>query len=212
MQLSYFGLSSFKFSSKDRISILDPFSKESGLTPPRGNADILILSEKDNELYAYSQSISGQPFMVNGPGEYDVKEHVITGIPIKEKNSGKIITIYLIEVEGIKILDLAHIKKLELTEDELEDFGDVDILLVPVGGEDVMDYETAAKTVNLIEPRIAIPSHYKIPGLKIAAQSEEKFLKQMGGKFEKLEKLSIKKKELPTEDQPTKIIVLEALR
>ena len=109
-------------------------------------------------------------------------------------------------------MDLAHIKKLELTEDELEDLGDVDILLVPVGNEEVMDYETAAKTVNLIEPRIVIPSHYKIDGLKVTAQSEEKFLKQMGGKFEKMEKLSIKKKELPTEDQPTKTIVLETLR
>ena len=211
MQISYFGLSSFKISSKDHTSILDPFSKESGLTPPRGNADVLILSQKDNELYSYVQSISGTPFLVDGPGEYDVKDHIITGIPIKDK-SGKTVTIYLIEVEGIKILDLAHIKKLELTEDELEDLGDVDILIVPVGSEGVMDYEDAAKTVNLIEPRIVIPSHYKISGLKVDAQNEDKFLKQVGGKFEKMEKLSIKKKELPTEDQPIKVIVLEPLR
>lgn len=212
MQISYFGLSSFKITSKDHASILDPFSKESGLTPPRGNADVLILSEKDNELYSYTQSISGTPFMVDGPGEYDVKDHVISGIPIRNKSTGKVVTIYLIEVEGIKILNLAHIKKLELTEDELEDLGDVDILIIPVGGEDVLDYEDAAKTVNLIEPKIVIPSHYKISGLKVDAQSEEKFLKQMGGKFEKMEKLSIKKKELPTEDQSIKVIVLEPLR
>ena len=211
MQISYFGLTSFKISSKNYTSISDPFSKESGLTPPRGNADLIILSEKDNELYSYTQSISGQPFMVDGPGEYDVKEHVITGIPLKNK-AGKVVTIYLMEVDGIKILNLSHIKKLELTEDELEDLGDVDILIIPIGGDDVLDYEDAAKTINLIEPKIVIPSHYKIPGLKISAQSEEKFLKQLGNKFEKMDKLSLKKKDLPTDDQPVKVIVLETLR
>jgi len=212
MQISYFGLTSFKISGKNHSSIIDPFSKDSGLTPPRGAADVIILSEPENELYSYSQSISGTPFTVDGPGEYDVKEHVITGIPLKDKKTGKLITIYLIEVDGIKILDLAHINKLELTEDELEDLGDVDILIVPVGGESVMDFEDAAKTVNLIEPRIVIPSHYKMAGLKTDAQTEDKFIKQMGGKSEKMEKLSLKKKDLPAEDQPTKVIVLEPLR
>lgn len=211
MQISYFGLTSFKISGKNYTSVIDPFSKESGLTPPRGNADLIILSEPNNALYSYAQSISGSPFIVDGPGEYDVKEHVITGTPIKEK-TGKVVTIYLIEVDGIKILDLAHIKKLELTEDELEDLGDVDILIVPVGSEGVMDFEDAAKTVNLIEPKIVIPSHYKMPGLKVDALSEEKFLKQMGGKYEKMEKLTLKKKDLPAEDQPTKVIMLEPLR
>lgn len=209
MQISYFGLTSFRFSSKDKVAITDPFDKSTGLTPPRGNADIVILSEPDCLLYSYTQSISGQPFMINGPGEYDVKDHTITGIPIKDKDN-HIITIYLIEIEGVKILDLAHIKKLELTQDQLEDLGDVDILIVPTGNKSVLDYDTASKTVNLIEPKIVIPSHYKIPGLKLDLESEEKFLKQMGGKFEKTDKISIKKKELP--EQGTKVIVLEAMR
>ncbi|MDB4939742.1 MAG: Zn-dependent hydrolase of the beta-lactamase fold-like protein [Candidatus Doudnabacteria bacterium] len=210
MQIQYFGLSSFKFSSKDTTSILDPFSKESGLTPPRGNADLLILSEKDNELYSYSSSISGEPFIVDGPGEYDVKEHTITGIPVKDKD-GKVITIYLIELEGIKILFMAHIKKLALTQDEIEDIGEVDILLIPIGGGDVLEYDEAAKTVNFIEPKIVIPMHYKMNGLKIDAASEEKFLKEMGGKAETMEKLSIKKKEFVA-DAPIRVIVLEPLR
>ncbi len=211
MQIQYFGLSSFKLSSKEVTSIIDPFSKESGLTPPRGNADLLILSEKDNELYSYASSISGEPFIVDGPGEYDVKEHTITGIPVKTED-GKVITIYLIELEGIKILHMAHIKKLALSKDEIEDIGSVDILLVPVGGESVLDSDEAAKTVNFIEPRIVIPMHYKMEGLKIKADAEQKFLKELGGKEERLEKLIIKKKDLPAEDAPTKVIVLEPLR
>lgn len=208
MQISHFGLTSFKIFSKDKVAITDPFDKSSGLMPPKGNADLLILSEKNNPLYSYTQSISGNPFVIDGPGEYDIKEHTVTGIPIKDKDA-RVITIYLIEVEGIKILNLAHIHKLSLTQDELEDIGEVDILFIPVGAEEVMDFDGAAKTVNLIEPKIIIPSHYKIPGLKIPAQSEEKFLKQMG-KSEKMEKLSIKKKELS--EDIAKVIVLEPLR
>jgi L-ascorbate metabolism protein UlaG (beta-lactamase superfamily) len=211
MQIQYFGLSSFKLSSKDVTSIIDPFSKESGLTPPRGNADLLILSQKDNEIYSYTSSISGEPFIVDGPGEYDVKEHTITGIPVKDSD-GKIVTIYLIELDGIKILHMAHIKKLTLSEEEIEDIGSVDILLVPVGGEGVLSSEEAAKTVNFIEPRIVIPMHYKMDGLKVKADGPEKFLKELGGKEEKLDKLSIKKKDLPAEDAPTKVIILEPLR
>ncbi|GAC1412851.1 MAG: MBL fold metallo-hydrolase [Candidatus Doudnabacteria bacterium] len=210
MQIQYFGLSSFKLSSKDVTSILDPFSKESGLTPPRGNADLLILSEKDNELYSYTASISGEPFIVDGPGEYDVKEHTITGMPLKDK-SGKVVTIYLIELEGIKILFMAHIQKLALSQEEIADIGEVDILLVPVGGGEVLDYEDASKAINFIEPKIVIPMHYKMNGLKVEASSEEKFIKEMGGKSESMEKLSIKKKELIA-DAPTRIIVLEPLR
>ncbi len=208
MQISYFGLSSFKFGSKNYTSIIDPFDKSSGLTPPRGNADLVMLSEKNNPLYSYTQSISGNPFVIDGPGEYDVREHAITGIPIKQ--DGRIITVYLIEIEGVKILDLSHIKKLELKQDELEDLGEADILILPVGNNAVMDFETAVKAANLLEPKIIIPSHYKTEGLKTPADNLEKFLKEIGGKHENLDKLNIKKKDIA--DEAVKVAVLEPLR
>lgn len=211
MQIQYFGLSSFKLSSKDVTSIIDPFSKESGLTPPRGAADLLILSEKDNELYSASTGISGEPFIIDGPGEFDVKDHTVTGIPVKT-DDGRVVTIYLIELEGIKILHMAHIKKLSLDKDEIEDLGSIDVLLVPVGGDSVLDYDEAAKAVNFIEPRIVVPMHYQTDGLKLKLASAEKFLKELGGKEEKLDKLSLKKKDLPAEDAPTKVVILEPLR
>ena len=210
MQISYFGLSSFKITSKDHTIILDPFSKESGLVPPRGNADLIVLSEPELELYSYTQGLSAEnQFIVNGPGEYDVKDTAITGIAIKGPDK-EVVTIYLITIEDIRILNLAHIAKLSLSQDELDDIGEVDILLVPVGGGDVMNYEDAAKAVNLIEPKIVIPTHYQIRGLEVKAETPEKFIKEMGGKSESLEKLSLKKKDLSSEG--TKVIVLEPLR
>jgi L-ascorbate metabolism protein UlaG (beta-lactamase superfamily) len=199
MQIHYFGLSSFKIITKEATIITDPFDKTSGLTPPRGNADILILSEKNNPLYSAVSGISGEPFLVNDPGEYDTKGVTVTGLPVKQ--DGSYVTAFLIESEDIKILNLAHIKDFSLKEDELEALGQIDILIIPVGGGTVMDASTAAQIVNDIEPKIVIPSHYA---------KVESFIKEMGGKSEEMDKLMLKKKDLVEEG--IKLVVLTPLR
>lgn len=208
MHIQYFGLTSFKLTTKDAVVITDPFSKETGLMPPRGSADILILSEKQNPLTSNLSGISGAPFNILDPGEYDVKGVTVTGIPLKQ--AGGYITIYLVESEEIKLLSLAHIKDFNIPENELEALGEIDILMLPVGGGDVLDASSAAKVVNTVEPRIVIPSYYATTGLKTAADKLEKFVKEMGGKSETLDKLIVKKKDLVSED--TKLVILETLR
>ncbi len=200
MQIHYFGLSSFKIVTKEATVIADPFDKKSGLTPPRGNADILILSDKADPMYSAISGISGEPFLINDPGEYDIKGVTVTGLPVKQEE-GKYITAFLIESEDIKILNLSHIKNFTLKEDELEALGQIDILIIPVGGGEVLDATTASKLVGDIEPKIVIPSHYT---------KLDTFVKEMGGKKEELDKLMLKKKDLPEEG--TKLVVLNPLR
>lgn len=208
MQIQYFGLSSFKITTKLATVITDPFDKKSGLVPPRGSADILILAEKTNELYSAKSGISGEPFLVEDPGEYDVKGVTVAGIPLKQGDS--YVTVYLVESEDVKILNLGHIKEFNITEKELEELGQIDILILPVGGGEVMDASSAAKAVNEVEPKFVIPSYYQIPGLSIGAEKLEKFIKEMGGKSETMDKLTVKKKDLAFEE--IKIVVLEPLR
>jgi len=199
MQIHYFGLSSFKIITREATIITDPFDKSSGLTPPRGNADILILSDKTNPLYTATSGISGEPFLINDPGEYDTKGVTVTGLPVQQDDG--YVTIFLIESEDIKILNLAHIKDFSLKEDELEALGQIDVLVIPVGGGKVMDASDASKIVNDIQPSIVIPSHY---------QKADAFAKEMGGKGEDMEKLILKKKDLAEEG--TKLVVLTPLR
>ena len=208
MQIQYFGLSSFKISTKLATIITDPFHKDSGLTPPRGAADILILAQKNSKLYSAVSGISGEHFDITDPGEYDIKGVTITGIPLKQED--KYITIFLIESEDIRILNLTHIKEFNLTEDELEELGEIDILILPVGGNTVLSASAASKVVNEVEPKIVIPSHYKMSGLIIDVDDLSKFIKEMGGKKEEMDKLTVKKKDLPEEG--TKVVVLEPLR
>ncbi len=208
MQIQYFGLSSFKITTKEATIITDPFHKDSGLTPPRGAADILMLSEKNSKKYSAVSGVSGEPFLVSDPGEYDIKGVSIAGIPLKQENG--YVTVFLIESEDIRILNLTHIKDWNIKEDELESLGEIDILLLPVGGNTVFSASQAAKVVNEIEPKIVIPSEYKMPDLIFDLDGVEKFVKEMGGKKEEMEKLTVKKKELTEEG--TKLVILSPLR
>ncbi len=216
MQIHYFGLSSFKITTKDATVITDPFDKESGLLSPRGAADIIILSEKNNKLYSATSGFSGEPFLMNDPGDYDLKGVTVTGIPLKqegdETKDGKprYVTAMLIEAEDMRILNLTHIRNFSMKEDDLDALGEIDILILPVGGNSVMTAKDASKIAHEIEPKIIIPSHYLTEGLKLPYEKVDGFIKEMGGKSESMEKLLIKKKDLVPDQM--KIIVLEPLR
>ena len=216
MQIHYFGLSSFKITTKDATVITDPFDKESGLLSPRGAADIIILSEKTNKLYSATSGFSGEPFLMNDPGDYDLKGVTVTGIPLKQEGDqskdGKhrYVTATLIEAEDMRILNLNHIRTFSMKEDDLDALGEIDILILPVGGNSVMTAKDASKIAHEIEPKIVIPSHYATEGLALPYEKVDGFIKEMGGKSESMEKLLIKKKDL--EPDKMQIITLEPLR
>lgn len=206
MNIVFHGQTCFKINyqkNKDgAFSILiNPFEKETGLRPPKKDCDILIsLLEKSSE-----QGV----FLINGPGEYDVKGAYIRGFYVKgKKDEANENIIYIIEAEDIKICHLGALSYNEIAPDQLEEIGDIDILLVPVGGGDVLDSKNAIKIMSQIEPKITIPMMYKISGLKEKLDSLDMFLKALGVKtLPPLAKLSIKKKDIPEEE--AKIIVLE---
>ena len=96
----------------------------------------------------------------------------------------------------------------ELTEEQIDLIGDVDILMIPVGGVASQDASGASKIISQIEPKIVIPMHYALPKLKVKFDDVEKFLKVMGKKgIEEQAKLSIKAKDLPAEE--TEIVILK---
>jgi len=207
MNITWYGQTCFKITvpkGKDGVATIltDPPAKESGLRTPKNDADILLLTS-DQKLE------TGESFVIEGPGEYDIKEVYIQGIPVKTKSEkGGKTTIYTIEAEGIRICNLGALAQADFDSKELEAIGDVDVLLVPVGGGAVMDAKAAVNTMSQIEPKITIPMYYKIPGLKMDLEGVDKFLKVLGIKQpEPLPKLSIKKKDLPEEE--AKIIVLQ---
>lgn len=206
MVITWFGLSSFKISSGTLTLITDPFSSSVGLMAPRGQADIAVISGKNNPAYNNRESLTGDGlFVIDGPGEYDAKGLFVQGIADKSA------TLYAIRMEGIRLGFLGCLKAKELSDQQLEALGEVDILFMPVGGKTVCDAEEATSIVRQIEPAIVIPMHYAQEGLKVTLDALGPFLKEIGSKDEPQEKLTIKKSELGAQTG-TKVVVLAPTR
>lgn len=198
--------------------VIDPYSDEIGLRAPKLEAEMVLITHNHfdhNNVKAVSSPSTGSgqaPFVIDGPGEYEVKGVFIQGIHSwhdeKEGKERGENTIYMIEVEDLRLCHLGDLGQKELSSEQLEQIGDIDILMVPIGGNYTIDGKAAAKVMSQIEPRIAIPMHYALPKLKVKLAGPEIFLKSLGiKKSEPLNKLSIKKKDLLQEE--TKVIVLK---
>lgn len=213
MEISYLGHSSFKLKGKDVTVVTDPFKPEFvGLKFPKVEANIVTVSH-NHEDHNFTQVVEGAPFIIDFPGEYEVKGVSIFGYPsFHDAKSGAERggnTIFLIEIDGINICHLGDLGG-KLTDKLFEEISVADILLIPVGGLTTIGPVEAAEVVKQTEPLIVIPMHFKVEQMdesfaKFA--TVEQFLKEMGAEnAEKLDKLSITKDKLPEE---TKVIVLE---
>lgn len=207
MKITWYGHACFKLTVKtgkgDRITIItDPFDKSIGLNPPRVGADIVLVSH-DHYDHNNLKAIGGEPFVIEGPGEYDVKGVFIRGVySFHDTSQGEergINAIYVIEAEDMKICHLGDLGQKELSSNQLDKIGEVDILMIPVGGTYTINGSEAIQIINQIEPKIVIPMHYKIPKLNLKLDSVDKFLEEIGVKEETMEELSIQKKDLPEE-------------
>lgn len=212
MYITWFGQSCFKIQGKEVTLVTDPYDPQIGFKLPRMTADIVTVSH-DHYDHNNVAAISGNPFIINTPGEYEIKKVFIYGIPSwhddKEGNQRGSNTIYLIEFEELKIAHLGDLGDY-LSDNQLEKLEGVDILIVPVGGTYTLNAKQAAEVISQVEPRIVIPMHYKIPGLKVNIDNLNSFSKEMGVKEkEPEEKFRVTKKDLPQEE--TKIIILKKL-
>ncbi|OGY23927.1 MAG: hypothetical protein A2Y57_04325 [Candidatus Woykebacteria bacterium RBG_13_40_7b] len=201
----WFGQSSFKIKGKGAQLITDPYdSAFSGLKFPKVEADIVTVSHSHRDHSAV-EAVQGNPFVLQGPGEYEVKGISIVGVgSFHDKKEGAERgknTLYNITIDDLNFAhmgDLGHL----LNDSELEELGEVDVLFVPVGGLYTIEADDAAKLVSQIEPKIVVPMHYKIEGLAFQLDGVEKFLKEMGKEnLEVQPKLSVSKEKLPEELQ-----------
>ena len=179
--------------------MIEPPQKESGINPPRLKSDILIQSSPAGE---------GEAFVINSPGEYEIKGVNILGIADPSNSSGQVNTIYNIEMDGVKIAHLGFLND-NLDNEKISLLDDPDVVLVPVGGlkNEILDAEGAMKIINNLEPSIAIPMLYSIKGLNVKRAPLSVFLKESEAKDSPQPKLTIKKKDLAEEE--TRIVILE---
>jgi L-ascorbate metabolism protein UlaG (beta-lactamase superfamily) len=213
MEITYLGHSCFRLRTSNGFVVTDPFDpKMVGLKFSGVEGDIVTVSH-DHGDHNQHQLVKGVKRVVSGPGEYEIMGISIIGIPsFHDAKKGELRgknTIYIIEAEGLRLChlgDLGH----SLSQEQVEEIGEVHVLIVPVGGEYTIGPKEAAQAVSDIEPKLIIPMHFKSQGINPEVFSKlaplEDFLKELSLPTENSPKLSVKPEEIGEEQ---KVIVLE---
>jgi len=209
MEITWYGLACFRFKSRQLTIVADPYAPELGLTLPNLRARVVTISH-NVPGHNYLKAVKGYEHVFDGPGEYEVNGVFITGVATyhrgkpgeRERN-----TAFLYEFEDVSIGHLGDLGS-ALGRKQIEAMNSPDVLIVPVGGGDILDASQAVEIITELEPRIVIPMHYAQPGLKLDLEPLEKFLKEMGvGVAESMPVLKIRKADLTGDE--TRVVLLE---
>lgn len=210
MDITWLGLSCFRIRGSQAVIVTDPFPPGLGYTLGKQTADIVTVSHQ-HPSHSYDQGISGEHRLLTGPGEYEISGVLILGIAayhdaVKGQSRGKNI-VYLMEIDGVAVCHLGDIGHV-LSDEQVEEMGNVDILMLPVGGVSTINAAMAAEIIRKLEPKVVLPMHYKTPKTDRELEPVENFLKEMGlGQVESRPKFSVSKSNLPIS---TQVILLSA--
>ncbi len=211
MKITWLGHSCFKIEDgSGRVVVIDPFDEAVGYPLPKTKADVVTISH-DHHDHNHVAAIGGKPAVVRGPGKKAAAGIKFEGIAsYHDDRDGKLRgknTIFSFEMDGIRIChmgDLGHL----LEEKDAAAIGDVDVLMIPVGGIYTLDAEGAKQVVGQIRPKIAIPMHFMTPALTFKVESADRFLS--GQKVERPgHTFEVSKESLPKGGEGPLIVLLD---
>ncbi len=196
MIITYYGSEFIKVQTGDVVLAFNPIAKGSDLKSSRFGADVALISLDhadfngvDNLTYK-----AKKPFVISGPGEYEVRSIFIKGFMTESVYKGKpyINTIYMVKFDDINICHLGVLGSIDkLTGEIKEGIANADILFAPIGGGDVFSPEEVSKVSVSIAPKIIIPMCYDTSSKNI-----DILKKEIGNGAAPVDKLTIKKRDI----------------
>ncbi len=170
MELQYYGANCIKITSRKATLVIDDNLQELGLKSVTKAGDIALFSS------AHPEVASGVKLTIDEPGEYEVSDVSVQGILARghmDEAGQKSATILKLIMEDVRLVSLGHIYP-EISDEQLEALGTVDVLLVPVGGNGyTLDPVGALKLIKKIEPKLIIPTHYADKAIKYPVPQQE---------------------------------------
>jgi len=197
MVITYHGLECFKVQFGDTVLVFNPPSKDSKQQSVRFGGDVALVSVK-HEDFNGTETIPAKDenlFVIDGPGEYEVKGVFVKGYRSYSMYEGaqRLNTIYVVRLEKMSLCFLGALSDKELSQEVINSLDEIDILFVPIGGDGVLSAGDASKLAVKIAPKVYIPMHYendKDPALK-------DFVKDIGSDDTKsVDKLTVKVKDM----------------
>lgn len=194
MVITHHGAQCFKVSFGSTTLVFDPISKKSKLGGVKFGADVAFISLNHPDFNGGEEVAYGskEPFVVQGPGEYELGEVTARGFGVKTtyENVERYNTIYQVTLEGMTIVFLGALGSDVIDPQILGQLDDIDILFLPIGGGDVLDVPAASKLATKLEARCIIPMHATDVALKA-------FFKEEGIEpIKAVDKLTVKKKDV----------------
>jgi len=206
MVITWFGTQYIKLQLGDTVIGINPIGKKAGLpTTKFGSAIALVSAERpdmnDVEQLSYGEK---QPFAIRGPGEYEIQGVPVVGIDGGLSSDEKFRnTIYVLDFDQIRVCIIGAQKNPNLSSEMIEQIGEVDILFVPIGGDDVLTPAEAGKLAVTLDAKLIIPVHYTAKGKELAT-----FLKETGAEDTKAEeKLTLKRKDVESLEGEVKVLL-----
>ena len=211
MEITWYGHSCFRLSERGlATTIIDPYDGQAfGDSPLRLKGDIVTVSH-DRPGHNHIPVVLGSPYIVNGPGEYEVGGVFITGIQTTENREHAELAnvLYVYDYHDLNVAHLGALNRVP-SQAEVADLGPVHILLIPVGGENTLDAARAAEVVSLFDPNIVIPMHYVSSDPLASQDLLNRFLKQMGAVDDLQTQPSLKVNSTSSLSDDTRVVVLE---
>ena len=203
MIISRYGAAFIKVQQGDTIFAFNPVSRDFDAKAQKFGADAALISLNDPQFNGQDNVAFGskEPFVINGPGEYEIGGTFVRGFPSAGPD-GKINTIYTTTIEGIKLCHLGGLAKADLSADAIEDIGEIDVLFVPIAGAPYLSPKDAYKLATTLEAKIVVPTLYQ-NGEEIKA-----FLKEAGEQVSPTDKLTIKRKDV--EGKEGEIVIINS--
>lgn len=210
MDITWYGLSCFRIREGGVTVVCDPFDKSIGLQLPKVRTDIVTISH-DRPGHNAVDRVAGEPKVLQGPGEYEVNNVFVTGATTYHRKQPDAPVernvVFFFDFGDITVGHLGDLGEVP-TQSEIEELnvGDVDVLMVPVGGGETLDPTRAVEVIGMFEPRLVVPMHYQLPGLSASwaenLEPVERFLRELGVSApEPQDTLKFSKSSLPEETQ-----------
>lgn len=205
-KITFFGHSMFLVESKNGLRIgMDPFDENVKSRLPDISADIVTVSHSHYD-HSNTGLFKGSPEIIKESGKFHKKDISIAGYPSFHDNNGGSLRgkniIFEIEIDGIRFVHLGDFGSFK-DDATISLIKNMDILFIPVGGVYTINFIAAAELIKKLNPKVAIPMHFKEKDTKIGVDEINPFrnilksyiVKELGNNFE------IITEELPTETE-----------
>lgn len=204
MDINWYGFSCFRLRERRVSAICDPLSrKATGIQMPKLSADIVTISNHASPYVQSTGVVAGEPKILRGPGDFEVKQVLVTGLPASQNGTRSIA--FFLDFGGLTVGHLGELGKVPASAGG-EELGDVDVLLAPVSGPHIPDVARTAEVISQLDPRIVVPMQYRHEDLRgeqmESLEPVDRFLNELGiSEPEVTDTLKLTKSSLPEETQ-----------